>query len=139
MGVILYNCIALNVPSVGKFDCWRLFGICHIDLLMDVGLTLKRCTDAGMGMTTQKMMSPQPQTEADSLEMTYTVQTIEMSHSAVDAHHSGREIRKLVCIAGKHFDCTIYSAPKATMQVCAGPSFCSRARWKRAVNSMSEC
>jgi len=57
--------------------------------MIGVGLTLKRCTDAGMGMTTRKMMSPQPQTEADSLEMTNAVQMIKMSHSAIEAHHIG--------------------------------------------------
>lgn len=57
--------------------------------MIGVRLTLKRCTDAGMGMTTQKMMSPQPQTEADRLEMTNIVQMIENCHSAIEAHHTG--------------------------------------------------
>jgi len=45
-----------------------------------------------MGMIILKMMSPQPQTEADSLEMTNTVQMIEVCHFAVDAHHIGHEV-----------------------------------------------
>lgn len=45
-------------------------------------------------MTTQKMMSPQPQTEADSLEMTNTALMIEVCHSAIEAHHFGHKIRK---------------------------------------------
>ena len=35
------------------------------------------------------MMSPQPQTEADSLEMTNTGQMIKKCHSAIEAHHTG--------------------------------------------------
>ncbi len=61
--------------------------------MIGVRLDLKRCTD--MGMTTRKMMSPQPQTEADSLEMTNTVQMIKICHSAIDAHHIGLKSRKL--------------------------------------------
>ena len=48
-----------------------------------------------MGMTTRKMMSPQPQTEADSLEMTNAVQMIKLCHFAIEAHYVGRKIRKL--------------------------------------------
>ena len=43
-----------------------------------------------MGMIILKMMSPQPQTEADNLEN--TVQMIEVCHFAVDAHHIGHEV-----------------------------------------------
>ena len=63
--------------------------------MIGVSFILKRCTDAGMGMTTRKMMSPQPQTEADSLEMMNTVQMIKLCHFAIEAHYIGRKIRKL--------------------------------------------
>ncbi len=60
---------------------------------IDVRLILKRCTDAGMGMTTRKMMSPQPQTEADNLEN--TVQMIKICHPAIEAHHIGHQFGNL--------------------------------------------
>ncbi len=41
------------------------------------------------------MMSPQPQTEADNLEMTNTVQMIKICHPAIEAHHIGHQFGNL--------------------------------------------
>ena len=40
-------------------------------------------------------MSPQPQTEADNLEMTNTVQMIKICHPAIEAHHIGHQFGNL--------------------------------------------
>ncbi len=54
------------------------------------------------------MMSPQLQTEADSLEMTNTVQMIRLCHFAIEAHCIRRKIRKLTLHCWQGPDCTCY-------------------------------
>ena len=63
------------------------------------------------------MMSPQPQTEADNLEMTNTVQMIKICHPAIEAHHIGHQFGNLTLhswrVLTAHITC---SKPDVTIQ-----------------------